>query len=173
MAMTDRMENALNTQINKEYYSGYLYLSMSSYFESINLPGFAHWMRLQYQEEIQHVLKFFDFVNERGGRVLLQPIEGPPTEWNSPLEVFEFAYSHEVYVSELINNLVDLSVEERDHATTNFLQWFIEEQVEEEATADGVVQQLILAGEDGSGLFMLDRELGTRALSTPAGEVPQ
>jgi len=165
------MQDALNEQINKEYYSAYLYLSMSSYFESANLSGFAHWMNLQYQEEIQHVLKFFKYIVERGGRVLLKGIEGPPTEWDSPLAVFEAAYEHEVMVTGLINDLVDLATEERDHATTNFLQWYIEEQVEEEASADGVVQQLKLAGE-GGGLFMLDRELGQRALSTPAGEIP-
>lgn len=164
-----RMQDALNEQINKEYYSAYLYLSMSSYFESVNLSGFAKWMNAQYQEEIQHVLKFFRYIVERGGRVLLQPIEGPPTEWDSPLAAFEAAYGHEVLVTGLINDLVDLAVAEHDHATNNFLQWFIEEQVEEEASTDGVVQQLKLAG-DGGGLFLLDRELGQRVFTPPAGD---
>lgn len=164
-----RMQDALNEQINKEYYSAYLYLSMSSYFESVNLSGFAKWMNAQYQEEIQHVLKFFRYIVERGGRVLLQPIEGPPTEWDSPLAAFEAAYGHEVLVTGLINDLVDLAVAEYDHATNNFLQWFIEEQVEEEASTDGVVQQLKLAG-DGGGLFLLDRELGQRVFTPPAGD---
>ena len=169
--LKSRMQDALNEQINKEYYSAYLYLSMSSYFESVNLSGFAKWMNAQYQEEIQHVLKFFRYIVERGGRVLLQPSEGPPTEWDSPLAAFEAAYGHEVQVTGLINDLVDMAVAEHDHATNNFLQWFIEEQVEEEASTDGVVQQLKLAGE-GGGLFLLDRELGQRIYMPPAGDRP-
>jgi ferritin len=163
-----RMQDALNEQIKWELYSSYLYLSMSAYFLSRNLPGFAHWMRVQAQEELVHAIKFYDFINERGGRVLLQPVDGPPTEWDSPLAVFQEAYAHEQKVTARIGDLVDLAVSERDHATNIFLQWFVTEQVEEEASADAVVQQLKLVGDAPNGLFLLDRELGQRMFTMPA-----
>ena len=167
-----RMEDALNKQVNAELYSSYLYLSMAAYFESVDLSGFAAWMRVQAQEELVHAIKLYDFVNERGGRVTLTAIEAPPVQWDSPLAVFEAVYSHEQKVTGLINGLVDLAIEERDHATRSFLMWFVDEQVEEEASADAVVRKLKLAGESGSGLFMIDRELGQRVpvftLPTPA-----
>ena len=163
------VEKALNEQINAEIYSSYLYLSMSSYFETVNLAGAASWFRVQAQEELSHAMKFFDFVGERGGRVTLAAIEGPPTEWEAPLAVFENAYEHEQHVTALIDGLVELALKESDHATNNFLQWFVGEQVEEEASADAVVQQLKLVGGDGGGLFMVDRELGTRVFTPPAG----
>ncbi len=164
----EKIQAALNKQLNAELYSSYLYLSMSAYFQSINLPGFANWMRVQAQEELVHAMKFYDFVNERGGRVALQPVEGPPTEWSSPLDAFENAYKHEQKVTGLINDLVNLALGERDHATNIFLQWFVTEQVEEEASADEVVQRLRLMGDDGGGLFMLDREMGQRVFTPPA-----
>jgi ferritin len=133
-----KIEAALNKQLNAELYSSYLYLSMSAYFQSINLPGFANWMRVQTQEELVHAMKFYDFINERGGRVMLQKIDSPPTKWASPLNVFESAYKHEQKVTGLINDLVNLAVGEKDHATNIFLQWFVTEQVEEEASADEV-----------------------------------
>ena len=163
------VEKALNEQINAEIYSSYLYLSMSSYFETVNLAGAANWFRVQAQEELSHAMKFFDFVVERGSRVTLTAIEGPRTEWETPLAAFENAYEHEQHVTALINGLVDLSLKESDHATNNFLQWFVGEQVEEEASADAVVQQLKLVGDAGGGLFMVDRELGTRVFTPPAG----
>ena len=163
-----KIEGALNQQLNAELYSSYLYLSMSAYFQSINLPGFANWMRVQAQEELVHAMKFYDFINDRGGRVALQPVEGPPTEWSSPLDAFENAYRHEQKVTGLINDLVNLAVKERDHATNIFLQWFVTEQVEEEASADEVVQKLKLMGDDGGGLFMLDREMAQRVFTPPA-----
>jgi ferritin len=135
---------------------------MSAYFQTINLLGFANWMRVQAQEELVHAMKFHDFINERNGRVILQQVEAPPTEWSSPLDVFEGAYKHEQKVTGLINDLVNLAVGERDHATNIFLQWFVTEQVEEEASADEVVQKLKLVGDDSSGLFMLDGEMGQR-----------
>jgi ferritin len=156
------MEDALNKQINAELYSSYLYLSMAGYFESVDLSGFAAWMRVQAQEELVHAMKLYDFVNERGGRVTLTAIEAPAVEWESPLAVFEQAYRHEQKVTGLINGLVDLAIEEKDHASRSFLMWFVDEQVEEEASADAVVRKLKLAGESGSGLFMIDRELGQR-----------
>jgi ferritin len=168
--LSKKMQDALNGQLNAELYSAYLYASMSAYFESINLRGFANWMRVQAQEEVLHAYKFYNFVNERGGRVILDPIEGPPTEWNSPLAAFEAAYQHEQKVTGLINELVDLAVSEKDHATNNFLQWFVTEQVEEEASANEVVQKLNLVGEATGGLFMLDREMGQRVFTPPATE---
>jgi len=166
--LSEKLQNALNDQINAELYSSYLYLSMSAYFQSINLGGFANWMRIQAQEELVHVMKFYDFINERGSRVALETVEGPPTEWKSPLAAFEHAYGHEQMVTGRINDLVNMAIDERDHATNGFLQWFVTEQVEEEATASGVVEKLKLVGDGGGGLFMLDRELGQRVFTPPA-----
>ena len=165
--MNEKIQEAFNDQINAELYSSYLYLSMAAYFASVNLPGFAHWMKCQAQEEVVHAMKFYDYMNERGGNVVLSAIEGPPTSWASPLNAFEEAYAHEQKVTGLINGLVDLAIEEKDHASNNFLQWFVAEQVEEEDTADGVVQSLKLAGTQGGGLFMIDRELGKRVFTLP------
>jgi ferritin len=165
--LNEKMGKALNDQINAEFYSSYLYLSMAAYFESINLKGFANWMRVQAQEEDFHAKKLFGFVADRSGRVLLQAIKAPPHDWGSPLAVFEAAYKHECHVTDLINKLVDLSVKLSDHATNNFLQWFVGEQVEEEANADAIIQQLKLIGNDGHGLFMIDRELATRVFTPP------
>jgi len=164
----EKMKEAINKQLNAELYSSYLYLSMSAYFQSVNLGGFANWMRVQAKEELMHAMKFYDYVNERGGRVILHPVEAPPSEWDSPLAVFEHVYQHEQKVTGLINKLVDLAVKARDHATNNFLQWFVSEQVEEEASADEVVQKLKLVGDDPSGLFMIDRELAQRVFVAPA-----
>jgi ferritin len=163
-----KLEKAINSQINAELYSSYLYLSMSSYFSSINLNGFANWMRVQAQEEVTHAMKFYDYVIERGGRVIAAAIEAPPTEWDSPLNVLEHVYAHEQKVTGLINDLVNLSVSEKDHATTAFLQWFVTEQVEEESSADEVVQKLKLIGGKGSGLLMLDQQLEQRVFTPPA-----
>jgi len=145
--LNPEMEKALNKQVNAELYASYLYLSMSAYFQSANLAGFANWMRIQTQEELVHVMKFYDYIGERGGKVTLGAVDGPPTEWKSPLAAFEQAYAHEQMVTGRINDLVNLAIDERDHATNGFLQWFVTEQVEEEATADGIVQKLKLIGE--------------------------
>jgi len=168
--ISEKMEEALNGQVNAELYSAYLYLSMESYFKSLNLNGFARWMRVQTQEEVAHAMKIYDFVNERGGRVILKAIEGPLTEWDSPLAVFEAVYVHEQKVTGLINDLVDLAIKEKDHATNTFLQWFVNEQVEEESSADEVVQQLKMMENAPGGMFMLDRELGQRIFTPPAAE---
>ena len=168
--ISKKMEEALNEQVNAELYSAYLYLSMESYFKSLNLNGFANWMRVQTQEEVAHAMKIYDFVNERGGRITLKAIEGPQTEWDSPLAVFEAVYVHEQKVTGLINDLVDLAIKEKDHATNNFLQWFVNEQVEEESSADEVVQQLKMMENAPGGMFMLDRELGQRIFTPPAAE---
>ncbi len=166
--MKERIEKAFNSQLNAELYSAYLYLSMAAYFESINLPGFANWMRVQEQEERVHGLAFYDYVVSRGARVKLQPIQGPPTEWSSPLAAFEAVYAHEQKVTGLINDLVNLAIEERDHAAQIFLQWFVNEQVEEEASANDVVQKIKLVGDAGNSLFLIDRELATRVFVLPS-----
>ncbi len=166
--MSQKMQDALNAQINAEWYSAYLYLSMCSYFTSINLVGMSTWMRVQAQEEMFHGIKIYDFINERGGRALLQTIDQPPTDWESALAVFENSLAHEKTVTALINNLVDLSMAERDHATTIFLQWYVTEQVEEEANASGIVSKLKMIGHDASSLFALDQELGQRIFTMPA-----
>ena len=157
-----KMEEALNKHANAEFYSSYLYLSMSAFFQSLNLTGFAHWMRVQAREELAHAMKFYDHVIERGGRVTLQPVEAPPLRWDSPLAVFEESYRHEKEVTALINRLVDEAVQTRDHATNNFLQWFVSEQVEEEASVEAIVQNLKLVGDSVGGQFMIDRELAQR-----------
>ncbi len=160
--VSEKMLDALNKQLNAELYSSYLYMSMNAYFKSVNLDGFATWMYFQAQEELTHALKFYDFINSRGGRVSLMQVAAPPAEWDSPLSVFEDTLGHEQKVTALINDLVELSLEQRDHATNIFLQWFVTEQVEEEESVGGVLEQLKLMGEAKGGLFMIDRELGKR-----------
>ena len=163
-----KMEKALNDQIVAEMYSAYLYLSMAAYFDAEGLSGFARWMRAQFAEEQVHALKMFSYVGELGGRVRLGAIDAPPSDWCSPLEVFEQTLSHEQMVTGLINELVNLALDLSDHATDNFLRWFVTEQVEEEDSADSIRQQLKLVGDNGQGLLMLDRELGTRVHTPPA-----
>ncbi|MGD9056689.1 MAG: ferritin [Desulfobacterales bacterium] len=160
--LTDKMQKALNGQMNAELYSSYLYLSMNAYFKSVNLDGFANWMYYQAQEELEHAMKFYDFICQRGGRVQLAQIEAPPSEWNSPLTVFEDTLAHEQKVTGLINDLVEIANAERDHASQIFLQWFVSEQVEEEDSVGGVLEQLKLMGEAKGGLFMMDREMAKR-----------
>jgi ferritin len=166
--ISKKMEDAFNSQVAAEFYSAHLYLAMSSYLESIDLPGFANWMRIQYQEEVTHGEKIFDYVIERDGRSILKGFEAPPAEWKSVLEVFEEAYRHEQKVTSLINGLVEVAQVEKDHASQVFLQWFVNEQVEEEASVKAIVQQLKLLGESKSGLFQIDRELGQRTFTPPA-----
>jgi ferritin len=160
---SQKVQDAFNKQINAELYSGYLYLSMAAYFESIDLKGMAHWMTIQSGEERAHAMRFFDFVNDRSGRVLLTQIEAPKTEWKSPLEAFEDAYKHEVKITGMINELFTLVAIEKDGAGHDFLEWFCREQVEEEANAQLIVAQLKLVGDNGVGLYMLDQQLGQRA----------
>jgi ferritin len=163
--LTEKMQTALNSQLNAELFSAYLYLSMNAYFKSVNLDGFANWMYYQAQEELEHSLKFYDFVIQRGGKVQLTQIAAPPTEWDSPMAVFEATLAHEQKVTGLINDLVEIAHEERDHATNIFLQWFVSEQVEEEESVGGVLEQLKLMGDAKGGLFMIDRELAKRSPS--------
>ena len=160
--LPEKIENALNEQLNAELYSSYLYLSMNAFFKSINLDGFAAWMHAQAQEELMHAMKFYDFINQRGGRVVLSQIEAPPIEWSSPMEVFEVTLKHEQKVTGLINDLVEVALTEHDHATNIFLHWFVTEQVEEEENVGNVLQQLMLLGDAKNGIFMIDRELAKR-----------
>jgi ferritin len=168
--LKDPIEEALNEQINAEFYAGYLYLSMAAYFEAEGLPGFASWMRAQAEEEKAHAMRIYDFVTERDGRVTLDGIEAPKAEWANPTDAFEAAYEHEVEVTRMIDDLVALAREENDNATENMLQWFVEEQVEEEATAQDILDKLGHVGDDGPGLLMLDQELGQRGGTNSGGE---
>jgi len=157
-----QMEKALNDQVNAEMYSAYLYLSMAAWFEAENMKGMAGWMRAQAQEENMHAEKFYDFIHERDGRVLLRQIDAPPTDWKSPVAAFEEVLAHERKVTRLIHSLVDLSLKHKDHAANAFLQWFVSEQVEEESSAKEILDNLKFVGDNPSALFMLDRELGQR-----------
>jgi len=167
--LNEKMRDAINEQINKELYSAYLYQSMMAHFEALGLQGIATWMRVQSMEETLHAYKFYDYVVERGGKIKLLPIDGPETEWPTALAAFEQVVSHEQFVTSLINNLMDIALESRDHASTSFLQWFIDEQVEEEATADKIASKLRLIGENAQALLMIDQELGMRVFTMPVG----
>jgi ferritin len=167
-AINEKLQKALNAQINAEWYSSYLYLAMSAYFESQDLPGFANWMRVQAREEDFHVQKLFDYVVERGGRVVLEAIEKPPVEWKSPLDAFEAALAHEQEITGLINDLVGLAVEQKDRATESFLQWYVDEQVEEESSAEQVVKMVKMGAGQPVAMLMLDRELAGRTFTPPA-----
>jgi ferritin len=156
------MLQTLNEQITEENYSAYLYQSMSAYLDFKGLKGFSHWMDRQAQEEMIHARKFYDYILERGGQVKLESIKTPPHEFGTPLEIFEAALEHEEYITGKINDLVDLAQEVKDHATFNFLQWFIAEQVEEEATASEMVDKLKLISDHTGALFQMDKELGMR-----------
>jgi ferritin len=164
------LEDAFNKHINAETYSAYLYWSMSAALEEMNLPGFANWMRIQVQEEMTHAVKFYNHIIERGGKVQLTAIDGPPGEWADVKAVFEAVFKHEQLVTGLINNLMDLSIQEKDHAANMFLQWFVTEQVEEEATAMDILGKLDIVGDTTGGLYMLDKEMGGRVFTPPAAE---
>jgi ferritin len=165
-----KLEAALNGQLNAELYSAYLYLSMSSYLESQNLSGFGNWMRVQFEEEQFHAMKLFDYIIERGGRVICTPIAGPETEWNGPVGVFESTLEHEQKVTGLINDLVYLARDERDNAGEVFLGWFVSEQVEEESNVETILGKLRLAAGNPQALLMIDQELGTRFYTPPVAE---
>ena len=160
--LSKKIENAINKQINAELWSAYLYLSMSAHFESINFGGFANWMRVQAQEELGHAMKFYHHVIERRGRVTVTAIAAPSISWKSPLNAFEDSFKHEQKVTGMINDLVNMAAGEKDHATANMLQWFIDEQVEEELSTDAIVQKLKMIGTNTGGLYMLDHELAQR-----------
>ncbi|MBD3261860.1 MAG: ferritin [Candidatus Altiarchaeales archaeon] len=160
--ISKNMEKQLNEQINAEMYSSYLYLSMSAYFEEESLSGFASWMKTQAQEELLHAMKIYDFVLERGGRVTLEAIEKPPAKWSSPFEVFEQAFEHEKKVTNMIYGLVEAARDEKDWAADSMLKWFVDEQVEEEASAEEVVEKIRMTKDAPHALYMINKELGAR-----------
>ena len=160
--MDESVRDAVNRQIGQELKAGYLYLAMSAHFERVSLLGFAKWMREQAQEELEHAMKLFDFMNHRGARVELPAVDAPPADFGAPLEIFQEALEHEEEVTRLIHELYDLCVGEHDHATQLELNWFITEQVEEEASVGTIVDQLRMAGDNEAAVLMLDRELGAR-----------
>jgi len=153
---------ALNQQIQKEFSSAYYYLSMAAYFQSTNLGGFSHWMRKQYEEETAHGLKIYGYVEERGGRVTLEAIEQPPKEFKGPLDVMKLVLEHERKVTASINALYELALKEKDYPTQIMLEWFIREQVEEEKSAEEIINMLKMIGDAPAGLVMLDRQLAAR-----------
>jgi len=157
-----KVRGVMNLQIKYELESAYIYLSMAAYLDSITLPGMAHWMKLQAQEEVAHAMKFYTFINDRGGRVELQSIDQPPVEFEAPLDIFERALAHEQKITGNINDLYALAIEEKDYPSQLLLQWFIDEQVEEERNAGDIVEILKRIGDEGHALLMLDKELGQR-----------
>jgi len=167
--ISEKMKKALNEQINKEMYSAYLYMSMSAAATEMGLDGFARWFMVQYHEEMFHAMKIYQYVVDQNARVKLAAIEEPPAEFSSVKEMFEKTLEHERFVTKSINDLVELAIEEHDHATRNFLAWYVDEQVEEEKNDHGILGKIALLASDkqGPGLYMLDRELGARALSIP------
>jgi len=166
--LSEKMQDALNGQLNKEMYSAYLYLAMSAYSTYIGLKGFANWFMVQYQEEMMHAMKIYDYINDQGGQVKLMAIEQPLTEFKSPMDMFEKTLEHEKFITKSINELVDLAIAEKDHATNIFLQWFVTEQIEEESNDKDIIARLKLIGKDGNGLLMLDKELAARVFTPPA-----
>ncbi len=163
----EKMQQAINEQIQAEMFSANLYLAMSGYCMSKGLKGFANWLRVQYQEETMHALKLLDYLLERGGQLEIKEIEAPPQEFGKPVEVFEKILAHEDHVTSLINKLYEVAVEEKDVAAQIFLQWFVTEQVEEEASVSEVLEQLRMIGDQNSELFYLDKELATRVYQPP------
>lgn len=166
--ISKKMNDAINSQINWEMWSAYLYLSMANNFEAKGLKGIANWFRVQYQEELAHAMVFINYLNARDGRVLLAPIKEVPTEWATPLEAFKATLEHEQNVTSLINNLYALAEEEKDFATREKLNWFVAEQVEEEDTARGLIDDFTLIGDNGYGIYQLDSDLATRTYTAPA-----
>ena len=160
--LSRKMTEALNEQINKEMYSAYLYMSMSAHCSNAGLDGFANWFMVQYHEEMTHAMKIYDYLNEQGEKVILEAIEKPPSEFGTMLEMFEATLEHEQFIKGSIHGLVDLANEEKDYATQIFLQWFVTEQVEEEGNDNEIIAKLKLVGNEGNGLFMIDRDMAAR-----------
>lgn len=165
--INEKVGKILNEQINKELYSAYLYLAMSAYFSDMGLLGFANWMRIQAQEEQAHAMLIYDFLINRGEKVVLTAIEAPSSNWQDPLGVMEEVLKHEVYVTGLINNIVSVAEEVKDRATMSYMNWFVDEQVEEEANAQDIIAKLKLIGDDKSALYLLDKDLSARVFVQP------
>jgi ferritin len=166
--ISEKITTALNEQINKEMYSAYLYMSMSAHCTNVGLDGFANWFMIQYQEEMTHAMKLYDYINNQGEKVVLGAIEKPPSDYGTTLEMFEATLAHEQFITKSINDLVYLAMEERDYATQIFLQWYVTEQIEEEGNDNEIIAKLKLVGNDGNGLFTIDRELAARMFVPPA-----
>ena len=166
--ISKKMVEALNEQINREFWSGYLYLSMANHFEAEGRKGIANWFRIQFKEEFDHAQIFINYVNARGGRVILAPVAEVPLSWESPLAAFADTLEHERVVTKCIHDLYALAEEEKDFATRQQLNWFIAEQVEEEEGAQEIIANLTLVGSDGTGIYQIDSELGKRSYTTPA-----
>lgn len=165
--LNEKLEKAINYQINRELYSEYLYLSMAAYLESQGFSGFANFMTVQAEEEHFHAMKFFRYVNERGSRVILGAIEKPPVDFESAMAVFTESLKHEQLVTDLINDLMDVAIEVKDHATKSFLNWYVDEQVEEEATFQELIDKMKMIGGQGHGMLMLNNELAMRTYTPP------
>jgi ferritin len=171
MALTTKLQKALNEQVKYELESAYIYLGMATFLDSLDLAGATHWMRIQVQEEIMHGTKLYTYLANRDAEIVLHTIEAPPAKWSSVQATFEAALAHEQKMTERLNGLLELAETERDHATVSLLRWFVDEQVEEESTLRTIIARLKLVGNDSSGLFMIDRDLGTRVAppAAPAG----
>jgi len=165
--INEKMNAALNKQVNEELYSAYLYLSMQAYFHQLNLPGFVNWLNIQVQEEMAHARGLYEYIQERGGEIVLDTIKKPDLKWNSPLQAFEDVLKHEMYITSKISELADVADETKDRAAALFLQWYIKEQVEEEASASGVLDTLKLIKSDANALLLLDKELAHRVFNPP------
>ncbi len=165
--ISEKMQEALNSQVNKEFYSAYLYLAMSAYCNAIGFPGFSNWMQQQYQEESLHVTKMYNYILSQGGKIHLQQIDEPPTEYGTPLDIFEQTLAHEQFITRCINELMTLAIDEHDYATQTFLQWYVSEQVEEESTVNDILAPLRMVGKEGGGLMMIDQQLAKRMSPTP------
>ena len=168
--MKPEVQSAMNAQVNEELYSAYLYAAMVNYFEEINLKGAAKWMRVQVQEELSHATKFFEYMISRNAKVNLKPISGPKADWKSPLAAWEAAYKHECHITECINKLYSRASDVKDPATMQFLDWFVNEQVEEEANTSDIVAQMKMVKDAPGGLFLLDRELAARTAAAGGAE---
>ncbi|WP_372370726.1 ferritin [Candidatus Uabimicrobium sp. HlEnr_7] len=160
--LNDQLQEALNRHMNSEFFSSYMYLSMAAYFDSIHYKGFAHWAQEQANEELGHAMKMYQYILDKGGKIVLLPIEGPPTTWDSCLGAFEEVYKHEQKVTQQINSLYEICQENKDYATQTFLHWFITEQVEEESMSSEIVERIKLAGNSNSAVLLIDSELGSR-----------
>ncbi len=167
--LNPKIEKMLVDQMNFEFYSAYIYMSMVAYLESVDLQGFAHWMKIQVQEEMSHSLKFYNYIVERGGRPFFTAVPEPKKEWASVKEVFEDALHHELEVTRRINEIATTTIAENDHATRSFLNWYVDEQVEEESNAEQIIKKLKMINDNASALFLLDKELALRLFVMPVG----
>ena len=168
--MNEKIEKMINDQMNFEFYSGYIYKAMAAYCDSIDLTGFANWLKVQVEEETYHAEKMYNYLLERGARPFWTEVPGPPKDWDSVKAVFENALEHEKIVTDRINKIMTAAIEENDHATRSFLNWYVDEQVEEEASVDAILKKLELVKESGHGLFMMDKDLAARVFTPPTGE---